>query len=107
TARTGTNEGACHAGANKARALAQPLLAQWREAVGLRSLREAPRAVDAGKSERGEKPALQPVVFRENDAFAFKVLDAKKTVLATQGGFGDPKAAMAAARDAMEKIPVS
>ena len=53
---------------------------------------------------RAEKPALQPVVFREADAFAFKVLDAKKTVLATQGGFADPKAAMAAARAAMEAL---
>ena len=38
------------------------------------------------------------------DAFAYKVLDAKKTVLATQGGFADPKAAMTAARSALEKL---
>jgi hypothetical protein len=47
---------------------------------------------------------VQPVVYREADAFAFKVLDAKKTVLATQGGFSDPKAAMAAARAAMDRL---
>ena len=53
---------------------------------------------------RSEKPALQPVVFREADAFAFKVLDAKRNVLKTQGGFADAKAAMAAARAAMEAV---
>ena len=56
------------------------------------------------KQAKAEKPALQPVVFREHDAFAFKVLDAKKNVLATQAGFADPKAAMAAARAAMETL---
>jgi hypothetical protein len=48
---------------------------------------------------------VQPVVFRdENQTFAFKVLDSKKAVLATQGGFDDPKAAMAAAREAIEAL---
>jgi hypothetical protein len=32
------------------------------------------------------------------------VLDAKKTVLAEKGGFADPKAAMAAAREAMQGL---
>jgi len=105
--KPGDIEDALLAGARKARALAQPLLARLREAVGLRSLRDvASRSVEA-KSARAEKPVLQPVVFRENDAFAFKVLDAKKTVIATKGGFIDPKAAMAAAREAMESLEAS
>ena len=102
-ARPGDIEDALLAGAGKARELARPFLARLREAVGLRSLREPVTATAAAKS-RAEKPALQPVVFRDADAFAFKVLDAKKTVLATQGGFADPKAAMAAARAAMEGL---
>jgi len=99
-------EAALLAGAHKARALAQPFVATLREAVGLRSLRERAAAVAAQKpSAREQKSALQPVVFRgEDQAFAFKVLDAKKNVLATQGGFADPKAAMAAAQSAMQTL---
>jgi tryptophanyl-tRNA synthetase len=96
-------EDALLAGARKARMLAQPFLARVRAATGLRSLREMPASASAAKA-RAEKPVFQPVVFREADAFAFKVLDAKKTVIATQGGFADPKAAMAAARVAMESL---
>jgi len=101
--KPGDIEDALLAGAKKARALAQPFIARLRAAAGLRSLRDAP-APASETMVRAEKPALQPVVFREADAFAFKVLDAKKTVLATQGGFADPKAAMAAARAAMETL---
>jgi len=103
-AEPGKIEDTLLAGARKARALAQPLLARLREAAGLRSLREVATAATEVKAARAEKQALQPVVFRENDAFAFKVLDAKKAVLATRGGFADPKAAMAAARHAMESL---
>jgi tryptophanyl-tRNA synthetase len=98
-------EQALLAGAERARALSRPFVARLRHAVGLRSLVDADSAAEAApKPEKGEKPALQPVVFREGDAFAFKVLDAKREVLATQAGFADPKAAMAAARSAMESL---
>ena len=101
-AKPGAIEDALLAGAKKARELAQPFIAQLRAAAGLRSLRAQPTvAAEAEVRTRAEKPALQPVVFRDADAFAYKVLDAKKTVLATQGGFADPKAAMAAAREKM------
>jgi tryptophanyl-tRNA synthetase len=90
-------------GATRARAMAQPLIARLRDAVGLRSLAQTAQVSDT-KAARAEKPALQPVVFRDADAFAFKVLDAKKTVLAEQGGFADPKAAMAAAQAAMSSL---
>jgi len=99
-------EDALQAGAKKARALAQPLLARLRNAVGLRSLRTRATPESAPKqSAREERSALQPVVFRDEDkAFAFKVLDAKKNVLATQSGFADPKTAMAAAQAAMSSL---
>ena len=96
-------EEALLAGAERTRVLSRPFVARLRHAVGLRSLRSGIEAA-AGKTERAEKPALQPVVFREKDAFAFKVLDAKRDVLATQGGFADPKSAMAAARVAMQSL---
>jgi tryptophanyl-tRNA synthetase len=97
-------EDALLAGAERARALSRPVVERLRHAVGLRSLRSGIGPVAEAKSERAEKPALQPVVFRDADAFAFKVLDAKRDVLATQGGFADPKAAMAAARAVMETL---
>jgi tryptophanyl-tRNA synthetase len=97
-------EEALLAGAKRARELSQPFVARLRAAVGLRSLREGLGSAAAAKSARSEKPTLQPVVFRDADAFAFKVLDAKRDVLATQGGFADPKSAMAAARAAMETL---
>ena len=105
-AKPGAIEDALQAGAKKARALAQPLLARLRDAVGLRALRaQAAGAANTPKTPREDKPALQPVVFRGDDkAFAFKVLDAKKNVLATQGGFADPKSAMAAAQVAMSAL---
>ena len=91
------------AGAARARALATPLLAKLRHAVGLRDLRDTSSTATKSKT-LVEKPALQPVVFRDGDAFAFKVLDAKKSVLAEKGGFADPKSAMAAAREAMASL---
>jgi len=102
-AKPGDIEETLQAGAKKAHALARPFVVRLRTAAGLRSLRETVRAASA-KTTRAEKPALQPVVFRDADAFAFKVLDAKKAVLAEQGGFADPKTAMAAAREAMESL---
>jgi tryptophanyl-tRNA synthetase len=102
-AKPGDIEDALLAGAKKGRELAQPFIARLREAAGLRSLRDTLAA--AGEARvRAEKPALQPVVFRDAEAFAYKVLDAKKTVLKEQGGFADPKAAMAAAREAMAAL---
>jgi len=94
-------EDALLVGAERARELSRPLLARLRQAVGLRSLRDDPGASVDAKETRADKPALQPVVFRDADGFAFKVLDGKRDVLATQGGFVDPKTAMAAARAAM------
>ncbi|MDE1885919.1 MAG: tryptophan--tRNA ligase [Xanthomonadaceae bacterium] len=102
-AKPGEIEETLQAGAKKARELAQPFVARLREAVGLRDLRAQPQTISPVGFDTAKvgKPALQPVVFRDAGAFAFKVVDAKKTVLAEKGGFADPKAAMAAAREAM------
>ena len=96
-----------HAGAARAGALAGPFLDKLRYAAGLRDLCAQPQSIapKGDDSAKVGKPALQPVVFREADAFAFKVLDAKRNVLKTQSGFADAKAAMAAAREAMEGLP--
>jgi tryptophanyl-tRNA synthetase len=92
------------AGAKKAHALALPFVARLREAVGLRALsasvQEAtPKAAPVARS------AMTPVVFRDGDsAYAFKVLDAKKTVLAEQSGFASPREATDAAREAVKAL---
>ncbi|HET7064184.1 MAG TPA: tryptophan--tRNA ligase [Rudaea sp.] len=104
-AQPGEIEKTLKAGAQRARALSQPLLARLRDAVGLRRLGANAGKKSAAKAAPAERAAVQPVVFRdENQTFAFKVLDSKKAVLATQGGFSDPKAAMAAAREAIEAL---
>ena len=105
-AKPGVIEDALQAGAKKARALAQPLLARLRDAVGLRSLRESGQPATSAKAAHSKKADLQPVVFRDADGFAYKVVNAKRAVLTEQGGFADPKAAMAAAREAMETLGV-
>jgi tryptophanyl-tRNA synthetase len=91
------------AGAMRARALSQPFLQKLRYAAGLRDLRERVQTMTTAAA-RVEKPTLQPVVFREAEAFAFKVLDAKRNVLKTQGGFADAKAARAAALATMSDL---
>ena len=103
--KPGDIEEILQAGACRARTLATPFVGGLRYAAGLRDLRAKADVADRDVTAKAEKPALQPVVFREANAFAFKVLDAKKVVLAEQGGFADPKAAMAAAHAAIEKIP--
>ena len=104
-ARPATIEDTLHAGATRARSLSQPFVARLRDAVGLRALSgDSGAAKPVAKAARIEKAGLQPVVFRDAEAFAFKVLDAKREVLASQGGFADPKTAMAAARAAMENL---
>jgi tryptophanyl-tRNA synthetase len=102
-ARPGAIEDILDAGAARARTLAAPFLDKLRYAAGLRDLRSSAEAA-AKPVARSDKPTFQPVVFREADAFAFKVLDAKRNVLRTQGGYTDAKAAMAAARAAMEGL---
>lgn len=104
-AQPGEIEEALQVGAQRARELSQPLLARLRDAVGLRKLGAEVEKKSSGKAAPAARAAMQPVVFRdENQTFAFKVLDSTKNVLATQGGFADPKAAMAAAQKAIQAL---
>ncbi len=78
-------------GADKARALAKPFLAELRSAVGLRDL--ASRAVAAGaKSARAALPVFKQ--YREADGrHYFKLVDADGRLLAQSTGFESPQQA--------------
>ncbi len=92
-------------GAGRARRLAARLIAQLRQTVGLRPLTATKQSTPKDKVIPEEHPSLQVLVFRDEDkAFAFKVLDARKNVLATKGGFSDPKSAKDAAQSAMDAL---
>ncbi len=83
-------EDALQHGADKARAIAAPLLEQLREAVGLRCFRSAP--VKTGKV-RAEKPAAQPGFkqYREADGrFSFKLADADGRLLLQGAHYPSP-----------------
>ncbi|MEP6484142.1 MAG: tryptophan--tRNA ligase, partial [Rudaea sp.] len=91
-------------GAARVRVIAQQRIAMLRNVVGLRDLRNS-EAKAATPEPKSKKPSVQLVVFRDEDnLFAFKVIDAKKSVLATQSGFADPKAAKDAAQSAMNAL---
>jgi len=80
------------AGAARARAIATPLLASLREAVGLGHGEAKPAA---GKDKRKKKAARSArlVSFRETDgSFRFRLLAADGEELALSRGFDDPKA---------------
>jgi tryptophanyl-tRNA synthetase len=91
-------------GAIKARKLARPFIAQLRDAVGLRDLRDGGRPVAvganagvAGAAARAAAGDALPTIkqYRENAAFHFKLLDGGGRVLLTSTPAGH-----AAARDA-------
>jgi tryptophanyl-tRNA synthetase len=91
-------------GAERVRVIARERISTLRNAVGLRDLRLSETKV-AKLDTKSEKPSLQMVVFRDDDkSFAFKILDAKKNVVATQTGFVDPKTAKDAAQSALDVI---
>ncbi len=79
------------AGAQKARAIATPFMAQLRSAVGLRGLGSAVQA----KAEKSSKAALAAFKqYREKDGlFYFKLVDAAGVVLLQSKGFESPKVA--------------
>ncbi len=91
-------------GAQRVRKIAQARIAELRNTVGLRDLRDRPtKAADA--TSKAETPTLQQVIYRDDDkTFAFKIHDAKKNVVATKSGFADPKSAKDAAQSAMEAL---
>jgi tryptophanyl-tRNA synthetase len=98
------------AGAARARAIATPLLAELRQAVGLGHGEARPAAA---KSKRKKKAAKQArlVSFRETDgSFRFRLLAADGEELALSRGFADPKACGEAIRnllaaDAVQVVP--
>jgi tryptophanyl-tRNA synthetase len=88
-------------GAEKARTLAAPLMAQLKAAVGLRNLAEKPKS--AGKKEKGTLPSFKQ--YREKDGkFYFKLVAADGKLLAQSGGFDSPQAAGEAVRRLKEGV---
>ncbi|MFE8645525.1 tryptophan--tRNA ligase [Sphingomonas sp. NCPPB 2930] len=78
------------AGAAKARALATPLMAELRQAVGLRRLAGAPAAATPAKATRAALPTFKQ--YREADGrFRFKLLDADGTLLLQSRAYAAPR----------------
>jgi tryptophanyl-tRNA synthetase len=78
-------------GADKARALAAPLMAQLKDAVGLRNLASQPQAAKK-KSAKAALPSFKQ--FREADGLHyFKLVDAGGRLLAQSAGFASPQEA--------------
>ena len=89
-------ESLLRAGAAKARAVAMPLMADLRNAVGLRTL-AAPAAASGkpAKESKAAAPAFKQ--YRELDGkFYFKLVDADARLLLQSGGFDLPKEAATA-----------
>jgi tryptophanyl-tRNA synthetase len=86
-------------GAEKARALSSPLMAELKSAVGLRNL--AQQARSTGKKEKAALPAFKQ--YRERDGkFYFKFVDAAGKLLAQSQAFDSPQAAGEAVRQMKE-----
>ena len=79
-------------GAEKARAIATPFLAELRHAVGLRNLATMPEAPVAAKARHAAKPLFKQ--YRENDGrFYFKLVDSAGHLLVQSTGFASPREA--------------
>lgn len=79
------------AGAAKARAIATPLTARLRQAVGLRDLR-LQAATASSKEAKTARPAFKQ--YRENDGqFYFKLVDPQGRLLLQSPGYASPKQA--------------
>ncbi|MBC7995591.1 MAG: tryptophan--tRNA ligase [Rhizobacter sp.] len=82
-------EDALMAGAAKARAVAEPLMREVRQAVGLRKMVAAPSA-KSGKAEPGKQALPVFKQYREGDGrFHFKFSAADGTLLLQGGGFAE------------------
>ncbi|MEO7159309.1 MAG: tryptophan--tRNA ligase [Polaromonas sp.] len=78
------------AGAEKARAVATPFMAELRRAVGLRNLGSAATVAPKSKTVKTAAPAFKQ--YREKDGrFYFKLLDADARLLLQSHGFDSPK----------------
>ena len=79
------------AGADKARAISSPFIAQLRHAVGLRKL-ESPARLGGEKAVKAARPSFKQ--YRERDGlFYFKLLDAQGSLLVQSRGFATPQEA--------------
>jgi tryptophanyl-tRNA synthetase len=80
------------AGASKARLLATPFMAELRQVVGLRSLRQAGQTSREGPTAKADLPSLKQ--YRESDGkFYFKLLAANGDLLLQSLAFDSPKEA--------------
>jgi tryptophanyl-tRNA synthetase len=80
------------AGANKARALATPFMAELRHAVGLRNLADGAAAKGKAKAAKAALPSFKQ--YREADGrHYFKLVDAGGRLLAQSAGFESPQEA--------------
>ena len=79
-------------GADKARRIATPFLAELRRSVGLRDLREAPTTAAQAPSKSAALPSFKQ--YRESDGkFYFKLMDGDGKLLLQSRGFDSPKEA--------------
>ena len=89
-ANPGSIEKLLRAGAEKARAVAAPFMAELRQAVGLRNLGSQTGAAALGKTVKTATPAFKQ--YREKDGrFYFKLIDAEARLLLQSEGFDSPK----------------
>lgn len=80
------------AGAEKARALSRPFIAELRQAVGLRNLAASGKSAAAPKAAKVSRPSFKQ--YRERDGlFYFKFLDASGAQLVQSRGFASPQEA--------------
>jgi tryptophanyl-tRNA synthetase len=89
-------EGLLQRGAQKARALARPLMAELRHAVGLRQLSASAGAAVGAPAKQARLAASSFKQYRETDGkFYFKLLDAQARVVLQSTGFDSPQQAAA------------
>ena len=80
------------AGADKARAISRPFMAELRHAVGLRNLAAGRRQARSAQGGQGRAPGFKQ--YREADGlFYFKLLDASGAQLLQSAGFASPQEA--------------
>ncbi len=91
-AQPGRIEDILQAGAQRARGIAAPFLAELRSAVGLRDFRTDAAKAKTAETAKAAKPQFKQ--YRENDGrFYFKLVDAEQRLLLQSTGFDSPKLA--------------
>ena len=99
-------EALLQAGAEKARAVATPLMRELRHAVGLRALGALPAAAAKSKAAKAAAPTFKQ--YREKDGrFYFKLLDADARLLLQSQGFESPKDAAMAISNLQKEGPAA